>query len=69
MASTGTGSDGRKPVSHPNGEVTTPHAMKTTSNSRLTNLFSRKYRITLFNIFKFFKDYRKKWISPFERTE
>ena len=51
MASTGTGSSGRKPVSQPKGDVTNPQPMKDASSSTVTKRLYRKYFMSLSNIF------------------
>jgi hypothetical protein len=50
IASTGTGSLGINPVFQLNGEVETPHTINAIKIRIVTNLFSRKYFIILFNI-------------------
>ena len=50
MASTGTGSLGRKPVFQLKGEETIPQAIRANSNRKVTSLFSRKYLMVLFSI-------------------
>ena len=49
MASTGTGSEGRK-VFQPNGAVEMPQPMNAAKESKATNLFSRKKRIIAFSM-------------------
>ena len=55
MASTGTGSSGRKPVSQPKGDVTNPQPMKDASKSTVTKRLYRKYFMSLSNIFLIIK--------------
>lgn len=52
MASTGTGSEGRKVVFQPKGAVTIPQATKRIIIKMVTNLFSRKYLMSLWSILK-----------------
>ena len=54
MASTGTGSVGKNPVSQPNGELIIPQLMKIISTRKVTSLFSKKKRMILFNIYDVF---------------
>jgi hypothetical protein len=50
MASTGTGSFGKIPVSQLNGDDIIPHATNSVSNRKVANLFSKKNLMILFNI-------------------
>src|SRR5690554_1885974 len=51
MASTGTGSRGRKPTSQLKGAVTMPHATISSNTRTVTSLFSRKNLIMELSIF------------------
>ena len=55
MASTATGSFGKKPVSILNGAFTVPHPTNKTSNITATSLFSIKNLMLLFSIKNDFK--------------
>ncbi len=48
IASTGTGSFGKDPICQLKGAVNMPQAKRITNKRKVTNLFSKKKRITLF---------------------